>query len=106
MGKKKIIQLFVLVMSVSLVGASCSNDDIAVTDEMVRPASLFHEKFLICHRGQSGYPENTLVGIEAAISAGYKAIECDIEITKDGVCVLSHDKTIDRCSNGGAEYRT
>lgn len=82
---------------------SCSIEDsstlIDETEELV-PSSLFMERFFICHRGLDGYPENTLVAIEAAIKNGYKAVECDIEITKDGIPVLSHDKTIDRCSNG------
>lgn len=48
----------------------------------------------------TGYPENTKEGLVAAIDAGYKILECDISRTKDGVFVLQHDATIDRCSNG------
>ena len=52
------------------------------------------------HRGLEGYPENTLPAIEAAIRAGFKIIEIDLHITKDGHFVLIHDKTINRTSNG------
>lgn len=64
-------------------------------------SNLFaHEPILICHRAMSGYPENTKIGLKAAIKAGYQIVECDIARTKDGIFVLSHDATIDRCSNG------
>lgn len=52
------------------------------------------------HRGYRGYPENTFCAILKAIKMGYKVIECDIAFTKDNIAVLSHDSTIDRCSNG------
>ena len=56
---------------------------------------------LTAHRGASfKYPENTLPAFEAAISAGTHFIEFDLYISKDGVPVVLHDKTIDRTSNG------
>ena len=94
--------ILVCLISIVTISFSCTNDDNEIVDfpKENEPSSLFNERLFICHRGLDGYPENTLVAIEAAINAGYKAIECDIEITKDGIPVLSHDKTIDRCSNG------
>lgn len=62
---------------------------------------LFYEQLLfINHRGLNDYPENTFVAVNAAILSGYKAVECDICMTRDSVFVLQHDPTIDRCSNG------
>ncbi len=55
------------------------------------------------HRGLEGYPENTIPAIEAAIHAGFKIIEIDLHVTKDGHFVLIHDKTINRTSNGQGE---
>ena len=46
----------------------------------------------IAHRGYaSHYPENTLIGIEAALNAGARFIEIDIQITADLIPVLFHD---------------
>lgn len=55
---------------------------------------------LISHRGLNTAPENTIPALEEAIAAGYKHIEVDINWTSDGVCVLLHDNTIDRTSDG------
>ncbi len=56
---------------------------------------------VIGHRGVAGhYPENTAASIRAAAKAGLSWIEVDIQPTKDGVLVVTHDHSIERCSNG------
>lgn len=53
------------------------------------------------HRGASDqYPENTMLAFRKAIEKGADGIEADVHLTKDGECVLIHDETIDRTSNG------
>lgn len=53
------------------------------------------------HRGASTYaPENTLTSFRMGLEMGANGIETDVQITKDGVLVLFHDNTIERCSNG------
>lgn len=42
------------------------------------------------------YPENTIVGIEAAIAAGVDGVEIDVRASADGVAVLMHDATLER----------
>ena len=55
----------------------------------------------IAHRGvSSAAPENTIIAYEKALELGITAVETDVFKTKDGVIVLSHDETIDRCSDG------
>ncbi len=53
----------------------------------------------IAHRGlhnaANGVVENTLGAAEAAIAAGY-AIECDVQLSRDGEAVVFHDETLDR----------
>lgn len=61
---------------------------------------IFLQNHLISHRGLNSAPENTIPAIEAAIEAGFKHIEVDLGWTSDGVCVLLHDTTIDRTSDG------
>ena len=53
------------------------------------------------HRGVSTeYPENTMPAFLAAIEQGYTYIETDPLVTRDGVTVLLHDKTLNRtCRN-------
>ena len=55
----------------------------------------------IAHRGYSNEaPENTLPAYKLAKEKGFTYVECDICWTYDDIPVLSHDLTIDRCSNG------
>ncbi len=56
---------------------------------------------IIGHRGASAhYPENTLIGFDAARNAGATCFEIDVRRTKDGILVPFHDATVDRTSNG------
>jgi glycerophosphoryl diester phosphodiesterase len=50
---------------------------------------------LIAHRGEpENYPENSLEGYRAVLGAGARYIETDIQISADGIPVLSHDPTL------------
>lgn len=52
----------------------------------------------IAHRGyKAAFPENTMAAFEGAVNVGAHALETDIQLTKDGVVVLSHDPTLKRC---------
>lgn len=55
------------------------------------------------HRGmfdnRNGIPENSLGAINNAYKAGYRSLELDIQVTKDGVPMLLHDFTIGRMTN-------
>ena len=124
---KKIQLLFSWTWKVTLSGllltvvAACSRDDdvfiepepepvpVVVDDDEPEPPAdsdpievspYFSDYLMIAHRGLPDYPENTFVSVDAAVASGYRAVECDICKTKDDVFVLSHDMTIDRCSNG------
>lgn len=56
---------------------------------------------LTAHRGFScNAPENTVPAILAAGEKGYKYAEFDVRLTEDMVWVVSHDKKIDRMTNG------
>ena len=55
----------------------------------------------MAHRGQRAtVPEQTLDAYRAAIELGCEAIECDVQLTRDGVAVMLHDLTLDRTTNG------
>ncbi len=52
---------------------------------------------LQAHRGVStAYPENTLPAFTAAVDQGYQIIELDTKYTADMVCVVLHDRTLNR----------
>jgi glycerophosphoryl diester phosphodiesterase len=59
---------------------------------------------LVAHRGYPlHYPENTLIGIEAAIRSGARYLEVDVQLSADRVPVLFHDRNLDRlCRAPGA----
>ncbi len=63
------------------------------------------------HRGlhdpRAGRPENSLAAAAAAIGAGY-GIECDLQLSRDGVPVVFHDAELDRltASPGATAART
>lgn len=55
----------------------------------------------MAHRGQRAtVPEQTLEAYRAAIELGCEAIECDVQLTGDGVPVMLHDLTLDRTTDG------
>lgn len=62
---------------------------------------------LIAHRGGSVLaPENTLTAFRsAAVIWGADMIELDVHATADGHCVVIHDDTVDRTTNGGGAVR-
>ena len=60
-----------------------------------------HTSYMIAHRGDtSTAPENTMSAFQSALLRGYKAVETDVQFTKDNVPVILHDSTINRTSNG------
>lgn len=48
----------------------------------------------IAHRGLK--PENSMKGFQRSVNLGFKAIECDVHLTKDNVPVVIHDEYIEK----------
>lgn len=58
---------------------------------------------LVAHRGYAArWPENTLPGLDAAVAAGARWVEVDVQLTADGVPVLLHDADLQRVSDRAA----
>jgi len=52
---------------------------------------------LIAHRGaQEIAPENTLSAFSLALHRGFPAVECDVQLSRDGKLVIIHDETLHR----------
>ena len=57
--------------------------------------------FWIAHRGGGCMaPENTLAAFRVGAAHGYRAFECDVKLSADGVPFLLHDTTLERTTNG------
>ena len=57
--------------------------------------------FCAAHRGLSAeQPENTLASFQAAVIAGFPALEMDLRVTADGEVVVLHDPGIEHRGTG------
>jgi glycerophosphoryl diester phosphodiesterase len=55
----------------------------------------------IAHRGSRLlWPENTMAAFSGAVALGYRHLETDLHLTRDGVLVCIHDHTLDRTTDG------
>lgn len=55
----------------------------------------------IAHRGAGLLaPENTLAAFRLGAQHGYRAFECDVKLSADGVPFLMHDARLDRTTSG------
>ncbi len=56
--------------------------------------------YIWAHRGASAYaPENTMEAFKLAIKQKTEGIELDVQLSKDGIVVVTHDESIDRVSD-------
>ncbi|PTB84638.1 glycerophosphodiester phosphodiesterase, partial [Pseudidiomarina aestuarii] len=56
---------------------------------------------IVAHRGASiEAPENTIAAFRVAGARQAKWIECDVTLSADNQCVLIHDDTLERTTNG------
>ena len=64
-----------------------------------RPSREPFKGVLYAHRGlfdnESDAPENSMAAFRKAVDGGY-GIECDVQLTKDGIPVVFHDFTLER----------
>jgi glycerophosphoryl diester phosphodiesterase len=62
-------------------------------------------KEVIAHRGASAYaPENTMPSFELAVRQHAGCVEHDLQVTRDGVLVCLHDRTLERTTNVSAVF--
>ena len=58
----------------------------------------------IAHRGAGKLaPENTLAAFRLGARYGYRAFECDVKLSADGVPFLLHDDTLERTTNAAGD---
>jgi glycerophosphoryl diester phosphodiesterase len=61
----------------------------------------WNDPLWIAHRGAGKLaPENTLAAFRLGAHHGFRAFECDVQLSADGVPFLLHDDTLDRTTSG------
>lgn len=84
-------------MVTALVAASAFGFGTAFMETQALIAASWERTHVVGHRGAAAYePENTLASFRKAAEVGAHAVECDIHMSKDGVPMVIHDKTLDR----------
>ena len=62
---------------------------------------------LIAHRGaKNRAPENTLAAINEPAKCGAGWVELDVQLTKDNVPVVIHDRTLERTTSGSGKVKS
>jgi len=65
------------------------------------PSPLGHGVWTIAHRGASHErPENTLSSFDEALNQNCDAIELDLQLSRDGMPVVYHDRTLTKAGGG------
>ena len=87
-----------LVMVLSIVSVAAASVLVAAAGATRAPNG--RPAFSIAHRGASAYaPEHTMAAYRLALEQGADYVEQDLDITKDGVLVCSHDPSLERTTN-------
>ncbi|MDB6002801.1 MAG: cytoplasmic glycerophosphodiester phosphodiesterase, partial [Rhizobacter sp.] len=84
-------------------GVNVAKDGASPTDSGSTASWFDHWPYplWIAHRGAGKRaPENTLAAFRLGASHGYRAFECDVKLSADGVPFLLHDDTLERTTNG------
>jgi glycerophosphoryl diester phosphodiesterase len=66
------------------------------------PVVLGRERIFCCHRGRLArrWPDNSLAGIRACVSAGVPRLEIDVRFLGDGALLVFHDDRLERETDG------
>ena len=99
------LYIIVAALAAGLLLVSCGGSKPEITPAAKARSILMDkatDKILVAsHRADwRHHPENSIPAIESVIKMGVDIVEIDVAMTSDGILVLSHDGTVDRCTNG------
>ncbi|WP_159633558.1 glycerophosphodiester phosphodiesterase family protein [Sphingobacterium composti Ten et al. 2007 non Yoo et al. 2007] len=95
----KIIFIF-LTLLCSLQLAEAQTSVYQKTKQILNNPKSADQALVAAHRGDwRNAPENSIQSLENAIAIGAHIYELDVQLSKDSVLYLMHDKTIDRTTN-------
>lgn len=119
--KKTVRRLISLIMALAMVvsmavSASAASNPLSslfkstdIADKQQRSITEVKNSdgvILVAHRGLgTEAPENTIPAYELAAKKGFKYAETDIQTTKDGVWVVSHDSNLKRMTGYDGEIK-
>jgi glycerophosphoryl diester phosphodiesterase len=104
--KLLLITVIVICGCQTLSRVAGKEEGLSLTVGLQRLADNPSEVWFCAHRGityigrKEGIPENSVPAIQKAIAVGAKMVEVDVQTTKDGHFVISHDDSVDRTTNG------
>jgi glycerophosphoryl diester phosphodiesterase len=71
----------------------------------VKPYLLHEHPIRFAHRGSRIlWPENTMVAFQGAVDLGYRYIETDLHVARDGKVVIFHDDSLERLTDGVGRF--
>jgi glycerophosphoryl diester phosphodiesterase len=68
----------------------------------LRSVRLGARPWIVGHRGAAPELENSLPAFRRALGEGADAVECDVQMTRDGALVVFHDETLERFGGDAA----
>jgi glycerophosphoryl diester phosphodiesterase len=67
---------------------------------VVHPFFESSRPLVFAHRGGAGLaPENTVAAFDQGVASGADGLELDVRLSRDGVVVVHHDRTLERTTN-------
>lgn len=95
---KKVVIIYVFINSIgTLMGQESIYE---ITKETLNNPKGNSKTLVAAHRGDwRSAPENSIQSLENAINKGVHFYELDVQLSKDSVLYLMHDKTLDRTTN-------
>lgn len=67
----------------------------------MRPYLTHEHPIRFAHRGSRVlWPENTMMAFEGAVGLGYRYLEIDVHVSRDGEVVVFHDDRLERLTDG------
>jgi len=68
---------------------------------MTVPRPCIDPPRIIAHRGASAtHPENTVAAFDQALAEGCDGIELDLQLSRDGIAMVYHDRTLHKIGGG------
>src|SRR5436853_2192807 len=68
---------------------------------LMHPALASTRPLVFAHRGGNALaPENTIAAFDRGLAEGADGVELDVQLSRDGVVMVHHDKLLDRTTTG------
>jgi glycerophosphoryl diester phosphodiesterase len=72
----------------------------SILSQMLHPFFAALQPLVFAHRGGAALaPENTLAAFDNGLALGSDGLELDVRLSRDGVVVVHHDRTLDRTTD-------